>query len=229
MSNAVVLLSGGIDSAVCAALAKQNHEKVYAISFEYGQKQRAELTAAAITAKQLQVQQHETIQLSLDRLVHSALIDSDIDVPDYAVTGEIPSTYVPARNSVFLSIALGWAEMLEAFDIYYGANVTDHTGYPDCRPEYIQAFQTMANLATKAGTTGQQFTIQTPLVNHSKAQIIKLAMELGLQLEHMVSCYQADHQGRACGHCDSCGLRRDGFSELGIPDPTIYAQFNIES
>jgi 7-cyano-7-deazaguanine synthase len=219
--KAVILLSGGLDSATVVAMARADGYTCYTMSFDYGQRHRAELHAAERVAKDLGVVEHKVIGLNLNGIGGSALTDSSIDVPETPGEG-IPVTYVPARNTVFLSLALGWAEVLGARDIFIGVNAVDYSGYPDCRPEFIESFERMANLATKAGVEGQGFTIQAPLQNLSKADIVKAGMRLGVDYGLTVSCYQADDQGRACGKCDSCRLRAEGFSAAGVSDPTRY-------
>lgn len=219
--KAVVLVSGGLDSATSLAIARQAGFDCYALSFDYGQRHRCELTAAAKVAQQLGAREHKTITLSLDEIGGSALTDISISVPKQASTG-IPVTYVPARNTVFLSLALGWAEVLEAYDIFIGVNAVDYSGYPDCRPEFIQAFQHMANLATRAGVEGHKISINAPLIHLSKSQIIQRGVGLGVDYSLTISCYDPDREGRACGLCDSCRLRRDGFVQAGITDPTSY-------
>jgi 7-cyano-7-deazaguanine synthase len=219
--KAVILLSGGLDSATVVAMARADGYVCYTMSFDYGQRHRAELDAAVRVAKDLGVIEHKVIGLNLNGIGGSALTDSSIDVPETPGEG-IPVTYVPARNTVFLSLALGWAEVLGARDIFIGVNAVDYSGYPDCRPEFIESFERMANLATKAGVEGQGFTIQAPLQNLSKADIVKAGMRLGVDYGLTVSCYQADEQGRACGKCDSCRLRAEGFASAGISDPTRY-------
>ncbi|WP_020159995.1 7-cyano-7-deazaguanine synthase QueC [Methylobacter marinus] len=219
--KAVILLSGGLDSITVLALAKQQGFKCYALSFDYGQRHNAELKAAARIAADYGVEEHKVINIGLSSIGGSALTDEHIAVPDTAQEG-IPVTYVPARNTIFLSFALGWAEVLNAHDIFIGVNAVDYSGYPDCRPEFIKAFQHLANLATKAGVEGEHFTIHTPLISLSKAEIIKLGTELGVDYNRTVSCYSADEQGRACGVCDACRLRKTGFTEAGIADPTQY-------
>ncbi len=221
VKKAVILLSGGLDSATVVAMAKAQGYECYTMSFDYGQRHRAELQAAARVAKDLGVVAHKVIGLDLDGMGGSALTDSSIDVPE-APTDGIPVTYVPARNTVFLSLALGWAEVLQARDIFIGVNAVDYSGYPDCRPEFVEAFERLANLATKAGVEGQGFTIQAPLQNLSKADIVKAGMKLGVDYSLTVSCYQANEQGEACGKCDSCRLRAEGFANAGISDPTRY-------
>lgn len=227
--KAVVLVSGGVDSATCLALAKKLNYDCYALSIDYGQKSRSELAAATKVATTLNAKQHKIITLSLGELGGSALTDTNIDVPDYCSDNKIPVTYVPARNTVFLSIALGWAEIIDAKAIFIGVSSVDYSGYPDCRPEYIDSFQTMANLATKAGIEGNPIKIFTPLINLSKADTIKTGKSLGLDYSMTVTCYQADEQGRACGHCDSCELRRRGFEQAGVQDPTHYVSESISA
>lgn len=219
--RAVILLSGGLDSATVVAMARAEGYSCYTMSFDYGQRHRAELDAAARVARDLGVIDHKVIGLNLDGIGGSALTDSSIDVPEAPSEG-IPVTYVPARNTVFLSLALGWAEVLDAQDIFIGVNAVDYSGYPDCRPEFVAAFEVMANLATKAGVEGKPFSIKAPLQNLSKAQIVQAGIQLGVDYSLTVSCYQADDQGRACGKCDSCRLRADGFAAAGIKDPTRY-------
>ena len=219
--RAVMLLSGGLDSATVVAMARAEGYSCYTMSFDYGQRHRAELDAAARVARDLGVIDHKVIGLNLDGIGGSALTDSSIDVPEAPSEG-IPVTYVPARNTVFLSLALGWAEVLEAQDIFIGVNAVDYSGYPDCRPEFVEAFEVMANLATKAGVEGKPFSIKAPLQSLSKAQIVQAGAKLGVDYSLTVSCYQADDQGRACGKCDSCRLRADGFAAAGIKDPTRY-------
>lgn len=219
--RAVILLSGGLDSATLVAMVRAEGYSCYTMSFDYGQRHRAELEAAARVARDLGVVEHKVIGLNLDGMGGSALTDSTIDVPESPTQG-IPVTYVPARNTVFLSLALGWAEVLNARDIFIGVNALDYNGYPDCRPEYVESFERMANLATKAGVEGQGFRIQAPLQNLSKAAIVKVGVGLGVDYALTVSCYQADDDGRACGKCDSCRLRAEGFQMAGITDPTRY-------
>lgn len=221
VKKAVILLSGGLDSATVVALAKAEGFTCYTMSFDYGQRHRSELEAAARVARDLGAVEHKVIGLNLDGIGGSALTDSSIDVPETPGEG-IPVTYVPARNTVFLSLALGWAEVLEARDIFIGVNAVDYSGYPDCRPEFVESFERMANLATKAGVEGRGFRIQAPLQNLSKADIVKAGTRLGVDYSLTVSCYQADGEGRACGKCDSCRLRAEGFKAAGIADPTRY-------
>ncbi|MFZ2311248.1 MAG: 7-cyano-7-deazaguanine synthase QueC [Methylobacter sp.] len=219
--KAIVLLSGGLDSITVLALAKKQGFKCYALSFDYGQRHNAELVAAAQIAADYQVEDHKIIQLGLGSIGGSALTDEHIAVPQTLQAG-IPVTYVPARNTIFLSFALGWAEVLNLSDIFIGVNAVDYSGYPDCRPEFIKAFQELANLATKAGVEGECITIHTPLIALSKAEIIKKGVGLGVDYKRTVSCYSADEQGRACRVCDACRLRKTGFIEAGIKDPTQY-------
>lgn len=219
--RAVILLSGGLDSATVVAMARAEGYRCYTMSFDYGQRHRAELQAAERVARDLGVVEHKVIGLNLNGIGGSALTDSSIDVPEAPSEG-IPVTYVPARNTVFLSLALGWAEVLGARDIFIGVNAVDYSGYPDCRPEFVEAFERMANLATKAGVEGNGFRIQAPLQNMSKAQIVETGVKLGVDYGLTVSCYQADNSGRACGKCDSCRLRAEGFAAAGISDPTPY-------
>ena len=218
---AVILTSGGLDSTTVLAMAKAAGYACYTLSFDYGQRHRAELFAAERVSAALGDVEHKVVKLNLDSIGGSALTDTRIAVPEEATTG-IPVTYVPARNTVFLSIALGWAEVLEASDIFIGVNAVDYSGYPDCRPEYIAAFETMANLATRAGVEGRPLTIHTPLMNMGKGEIIRAGLALGVDYALTVSCYQATAEGLACGKCDSCRLRRQGFIDAGVPDPTRY-------
>ena len=222
MKRAVILLSGGLDSATVLAIAKSEGYDCYTISFDYGQRHRAELSASALLSKQLGAITHKVINIDLTAIGGSALTDSSIDVPHEHHEG-IPVTYVPARNTVFMSIALGWAEVLEAEAIFVGVNAVDYSGYPDCRPDYIAAFEKMANLATKSGVEGHPLKIATPLIDLSKQDIVRRGIELGVDYSLTVSCYQADEMGRACGECDSCRFRRQGFEQAGIKDPTRYA------
>jgi 7-cyano-7-deazaguanine synthase len=221
MKKAVILLSGGLDSATILAIARRDGYTCHALSFAYGQRHRAELDAAARVAKALGAVEHKTVALDLSAIGGSSLTDASIPVPDHPSEG-IPSTYVPARNTIFLAVATGWAEVLEARDIFIGVNAVDYSGYPDCRPEFIAAFQEVANLGTKAGVEGQGMRIQAPLVKLSKAAIVQLGATLGVDYGLTVSCYTADAQGRACGVCDSCRLRRQGFAAAGLEDPTVY-------
>ncbi|MBV1914167.1 MAG: 7-cyano-7-deazaguanine synthase QueC [Pseudomonadales bacterium] len=220
--KAVVLLSGGLDSATTLVLAQSEGYSCYALSFDYGQRNRTELQAAENIAKRYQVE-HKVLRIDLDGIGGSALTDDSIDVPQQLEEG-IPVTYVPARNTVFLSLALGWAEVLEADDIFIGVNAVDYSGYPDCRPAFIEAFEQMANLATKAASEGRTIHIRTPLINLSKGQIIEQGMVHRLDYGMTVSCYAADANGAACGTCDSCRLRSKGFVDAGFDDPTRYQQ-----
>lgn len=218
---AVVLVSGGLDSATLLAIARAQGYRCHALSFDYGQRHRAELAAAAAVSRALGAAEHKVVGLDLRAIGGSALTDERIGLPTGQSPG-IPVTYVPARNTVFLAVALGWAEVLGAEDIFIGVNAVDYSGYPDCRPEYIRAFAAMARLATKAGVEGRPLRIQTPLIDLSKAEIIARGMALGVDYGDTVSCYAADAAGRACGRCDSCRLRRAGFAAAGVPDPTRY-------
>ncbi|MBM69484.1 MAG: 7-cyano-7-deazaguanine synthase QueC [Haliea sp.] len=219
--RAVILVSGGLDSTTVLAMALRQGYECYTLSFDYGQRHRAELVAASRVSAAAGDVQHKVVTLNLDSIGGSALTDPEIAVPEEATTG-IPVTYVPARNTVFLSIALGWAEVLEARDIFIGVNAVDYSGYPDCRPDYIAAFEEMANLATRAGVEGHRLTIHTPLMHLSKAEIIAAGIAHDVDYSLTVSCYQATDQGLACGRCDACRLRRDGFLQAGVPDPTRY-------
>jgi len=219
--KAVILLSGGLDSATVVAMAKDQGYSCYSMSFDYGQRHRSELQAAERVARQLEVVEHKVIGMNLGGIGGSALTDDSIDVPQAPTTG-IPVTYVPARNTVFLSLALGWAEVLGAQDIFIGVNAVDYSGYPDCRPEFVEAFERMANLATKMGVEGQRIRIQAPLQMMSKAEIVQAGSRLGVDYGLTVSCYLADADGRACGKCDSCRLRAAGFAAAEMVDPTRY-------
>ncbi len=219
--KAIILLSGGLDSITVLAYAQSQNYQCYAMSFDYGQRHNAELTSAKNIATQYNVKDHKIIKLGLSDIGGSALTDNTIAVPDSPQEG-IPVTYVPARNTVFLAFALGWAEVLQAQDIFIGVNAVDYSGYPDCRPEFIKSFQHMANLATKAGVEGEEIKIHTPLIMFSKAEIIQLGMRLGVDYRQTVSCYSADEQGRACGICDACRLRATGFEQAGVEDLTRY-------
>ncbi len=222
--KAVVLVSGGLDSATTLAMAKNEGLLCYALSFDYGQRHKSELIAAAALAKKLGAEEHRIISLDLRGIGGSALTDDKIAVPDVSDTPDdgIPVTYVPARNTLFLSYALAWAEVLEAGHIYIGVNAVDYSGYPDCRPEYIAAFQVMSALATRTGVEGHAAKIHTPLIHLSKAEIIRNGLHLGVDYAATISCYSADVEGYACGHCDSCRLRAAGFADAGIADPTRY-------
>ncbi|MGB5450610.1 MAG: 7-cyano-7-deazaguanine synthase QueC [Sedimenticolaceae bacterium] len=219
--KAVVLLSGGLDSATVLAMARAQGFDCYALSLDYGQRHHAELAAAGRVAGALGVSEHKVLPLSLDVIGGSALTDSSIDVPEAGGEG-IPVTYVPARNTVFLALALGWAEVLGSTDLFVGVNAVDYSGYPDCRPAFIEAFEHLANLATKAGVEGGEFKVHAPLIEMSKAEIIRAGTELGVDYALTVSCYQADEEGIACGFCDSCRLRAEGFQAAGVTDPTRY-------
>lgn len=223
-SKAVVLLSGGLDSATCLAIAKDAGYDCYALSFDYGQRHCSELEAAKKVAKSFGVIEHKIIRFDMREIGGSALTDSSLDVPSVAdePSEGIPVTYVPARNTVFLSFALGLAEVLAARKIFIGVNAVDYSGYPDCRPEFVAAYESMANLATKAGVEGEKTTIETPLIHLTKAEIIQRGAALGVDYSLTISCYQADENGAACGRCDSCFLRKKGFDEAGVADPTLY-------
>jgi 7-cyano-7-deazaguanine synthase len=219
---AVVLVSGGLDSATCLAIARTEGYACHALSFAYGQRHLAELAAARRVAGSLGAVDHRVMNIDLAAFGGSALTDRGIAVPEGPTTG-IPVTYVPARNTVFLSLALAWSEVLGAHDIFIGVNAVDYSGYPDCRPEFIEAFERLANLATRAGVEdGERLRIRAPLVSLSKADIIRRGLDLGVDYSLTVSCYQADDAGRACGRCDACRLRREGFAAAGVPDPTPY-------
>lgn len=220
--RAVVLLSGGLDSVTVLAYAHAEGYECHTLSFDYGQRHQVELQAAEQLAAQYGAKTHRVMQMNMAAIGGSALTDRKIDVPVNGVGTDIPVTYVPARNTIFLSYALGLAEVLEAQHIFIGVNSVDYSGYPDCRPEYIAAFESMANLATKTAVEGHLIKIETPLMNLSKAQIIRMGMKLGVDYSLTVSCYQADAEGRACGKCDSCRLRQQGFAEAGVADPTRY-------
>ena len=219
--KAVILVSGGLDSTTVVAMAKSQGYDCYTLSFDYGQRHRSELEAAKRVSSLMNVHEHKVVKLDLGTIGGSALTDTAIDVPEEETTG-IPVTYVPARNTVFLSIALGWAEVLGANDIFLGVNAVDYSGYPDCRPEYISAFETVANLATKSGVEGQKLSIHAPLIDMTKAQIIQAGLDLSVDYSQTVSCYKASLEGLACGKCESCRLRRQGFEQAGVADPTRY-------
>ena len=221
MSAAVILLSGGLDSATALALARADGFACHALSVDYGQRHRVELEAAARVARALGAVEHRIMRLDLSVFGGSALTDRSITVPTTATQG-IPITYVPARNTIMLSLALAWAEVLDARDIFIGANAVDYSGYPDCRPEYLRAFEAMANLATRASVEGVRLRVRAPLVDWPKAEIIRRGVALGVDYGMTISCYQADEEGRACGECDSCRLRRQGFAAAGIADSTRY-------
>ncbi|MDA1372019.1 MAG: 7-cyano-7-deazaguanine synthase QueC [Proteobacteria bacterium] len=219
--TAVVLVSGGLDSATCLAHAIKQGYVCYALSFDYGQRSKSELVAAQRVVRAADVREHKIVELKLGELGGSALTDAAIDVPVQGSEG-IPVTYVPARNTVFLAYALAWAEVLEAEAIFIGVNALDYSGYPDCRPEYIAAFQNLIDLATKTGVEGRRIKLATPLIDLSKEEIIKMGSGLGVDFANTVSCYQADASGKACGICDSCRLRKKGFADAGVADPTHY-------
>lgn len=219
--NAVVLLSGGLDSSTVLAIARAEGYRPYALSVAYGQRHDAELAAAARVARALGAVEHRVARVDLGIFGGSALTDEAIAVPETPTEG-IPVTYVPARNTVLLSVALAWAEVLGARDLFIGVNAVDYSGYPDCRPEFIAAFEALANVATKAGVEGARFRVHAPLMHLSKAEIIRRGLELGVDYALTVSCYQADEEGRACGRCDACRLRAQGFAAAGVPDPTRY-------
>ncbi len=221
-ARVVVLLSGGLDSATVLAIARDSGFDCYCLSLDYGQRHRVELESAARVAHALGAKEHHIFQMALSAFGGSALTDNSIDLPVNGVQPGIPVTYVPARNTIMLSLALAWAEVLGSRDIFVGVNAVDYSGYPDCRPEYINAFETMGNLATKAGVEGAKLTIHAPLINLSKADIIRRGSALGVDYGMTVSCYQADAQGRACGVCDSCRLRKEGFAAAHTDDPTAY-------
>ncbi len=217
----VVLLSGGLDSATVMAIARSEGYELYAISVAYGQRHMAEIKASADVARSLGARRHQVMHVNLNDVGGSALTDTSIDVPETPSEG-VPITYVPARNTLFLSLALGWAEVVGATDIFIGVNAVDYSGYPDCRPEFVAAFERLANVATRVGVEGGGIRIHTPLIDLSKADIVRIGTQLGVDYAQTVSCYQADDQGRACGRCDSCRLRRAGFESAGISDPTRY-------
>lgn len=226
MKPAVVLVSGGMDSAVVLAIARERGFAPHALSVRYGQRHTSELDAAARVAQALGATAHKTVHVDLRSLGGSALTDETIQVPvdsdGHVIGADIPVTYVPARNTIMLSIALGWAEVLGATDLFCGVNAVDYSGYPDCRPEFIAGFEALANLATKAGVEGAGFRVHAPLMRMTKADIVREGLRLGVDFSATVSCYQADADGRACGHCDACRLRAEGFSVAGVADPTRY-------
>ncbi|MGB1189042.1 MAG: 7-cyano-7-deazaguanine synthase QueC [Pseudomonadales bacterium] len=225
VKKAVILLSGGLDSATVLAIARDLGYACYCLSFVYGQRHDGEVGYAKNIAAQLGASEHRIATIDLATFGGSALTDRDIAVPAYGGSEiDIPITYVPARNTIFLSYALAWAEVLGALDVFIGVNAVDYSGYPDCRPEFVTAFESMANLATRRGVEGERLTIHTPLIHHSKAEIIRLGLDKGLDYAETVSCYQLSADGLACGMCDSCGLRRAGFLEAGVDDPTQYVQ-----
>jgi 7-cyano-7-deazaguanine synthase len=222
MSKAVILLSGGLDSTTVLSIAKSKGFECYALSFDYGQKQLSELISAKIIAENFGVTEHRIMRVCLDDIGGSALTDPTLEVPKFNQNNEIPITYVPARNTIFLSFALAWAEVLDAQSIFIGVNALDYSGYPDCRPEYIKAYETMANLATKQSVEGEKIQIHTPLISLTKAEIIKQGQTLGVDYSITTTCYQANDRGEACGICDACVLRRQGFEKAGVSDPTHY-------
>ncbi|MCU0870014.1 MAG: 7-cyano-7-deazaguanine synthase QueC [Burkholderiales bacterium] len=221
--TAVVLLSGGLDSATVAAIAREQGFAVHALSVRYGQRHGAELDAAPRVAAQVGATSHRVVDVDLRAFGGSALTDAAIAVPtDGVVAGTIPSTYVPARNTILLALALAHAEVLGARDLFYGANAVDYSGYPDCRPEFVLAFEALANVATRAAVEGSRLTVHAPILRMTKSAIVREGLRLGVDFAQTVSCYQADADGRACGVCDACRLRRDGFAQAGVPDPTRY-------
>ena len=222
MSKAVILLSGGLDSTTVLAIAKSQGYDCYALSFDYGQKQRSELESSISIAKKSNVIEHRIMKISLSDIGGSALTDQSIDVPKYSESDEIPITYVPARNTIFLSFALAWAEVVDCQTIFIGVNALDYSGYPDCRPEFIEAFENMANFATKQSVEGDRIQIKTPLISMTKAEIIKKGLSLGVDYSETTSCYDANTLGEACGECDACVLRKIGFENANVQDPTRY-------
>jgi len=222
VSKAVVLLSGGLDSATTLAVARAAGYDCHALSLDYGQRHRAELDAARRVARYLRVAEHRQMRLDMGPMTGSALTDTRVAVPEEADAPGIPVTYVPARNTIMLALALGWAEALDADAVYIGVNAVDFSGYPDCRPAFALAFQALANVATKRAVEGRPIVLETPLMHLSKAEIIRWGMQLGVDYGLTVSCYQADAGGRACGRCEACRLRRQGFTSLGVADPTRY-------
>ena len=222
MSKAVILLSGGLDSTTVLAIAKSQGYDCYALSFDYGQKQRSELDSSISIAKKSNVVEHRIMKISLSDIGGSALTDQSIDVPKYSESDEIPITYVPARNTIFLSFALAWAEVVDCQTIFIGVNALDYSGYPDCRPEFIEAFENMANLATKQSVEGDRIQIKTPLISMTKAEIVKKGLGLGVDYSETTSCYDANTLGEACGECDACVLRKIGFENANVQDPTRY-------
>ena len=222
MSKAVILLSGGLDSTTVLAIAKEQNYDCYALSFDYGQKQRSELESSIAIAKKSNVIEHRIMKISLNDIGGSALTDKGISVPKFSDSDDIPITYVPARNTIFLSFALAWAEVVDCQTIFIGVNALDYSGYPDCRQEFIEAFETMANLATKQSVEGDKIQIKTPLINMTKAEIIKKGLSLGVDYSETTSCYDANSLGEACGECDACVLRKNGFSSANVEDPTKY-------
>ena len=225
MTNAVVLLSGGLDSATVLAIAREGGYTCHCLCIDYGQRHRAELDASARVAQALGAFDHRVVKIDLATFGGSALTDRNIAVPIQGLTSGIPITYVPARNTIMLSFALAWAEVLGAQHIFFGANAVDYSGYPDCRPDYMHAFEALANLATRAAVEGSRLTLHTPIIDLTKAQIIGLGVALGIDYAITVSCYQADDEGRACGVCDACRLRKAGFASAGVADPTRYTAY----
>ena len=222
MSKAIILLSGGLDSTTVLAIAKEQNFDCYALSFDYGQKQRSELESSIAIAKKSNVIEHRIMKISLNDIGGSALTDKEISVPKFSDSDDIPITYVPARNTIFLSFALAWAEVVDCQTIFIGVNALDYSGYPDCRPEFIEAFEAMANLATKQSVEGDKIQIKTPLINMTKAEIIKKGLSLRVDYSDTTSCYDANSLGEACGECDACVLRKNGFSSANVEDPTKY-------
>lgn len=222
LKKAIILFSGGLDSTTCLAIAKEQGFTPYTLSFSYGQKHSIELEQAKKIAQRAGVTEHKILALPLNEIGGSALTDHAIDVPDYVGDGKIPSTYVPARNIIFLSFALSWAEVIGAHDIFIGANFIDYSGYPDCRPDFLRAFEQMAMLGTKMGVEQTKLTIHAPLLMMSKEDIIREGLRLGIDYSQTMSCYRPDNDGRACGKCDSCTLRKKGFANVGVDDPTRY-------
>lgn len=220
--KAIILFSGGLDSTTCLVIAKSQAFSCYALSFSYGQKHSIEVKQACKIAERYGVIEHKLLTLPLNDLGGSSLTDSKLPVSDYQGGSTIPNTYVPARNTIFLSFALAWGEVIGAQDIFIGANHVDYSGYPDCRPDYLRAFENMAKFATKAGINGEQFKIHAPLLQMNKAEIIRKGIRLGVDYSQTISCYRADAKNRACGTCDSCTYRKKGFTEAGVPDPTQY-------
>lgn len=222
MKKAVILFSGGLDSTTCLAIAQSQGFDCYLLSVNYGQKHNVELEQAKRIADRANVCVHETITLPLNHIAKSALTRDELEVPDYVDSDNIPNTYVPGRNTIFLSLALSYAESIGAYDIFAGVNAVDYSHYPDCRPAYIKAFEDLAKLATKEGVNGETFRIQTPLIDLTKAQIIQKGITLGVDYSQTISCYRANEKGEACGQCDSCAFRQKGFKEANIDDPTLY-------
>lgn len=220
--KAIILFSGGLDSTTCLAIAKSQGYDCYALSIQYGQKHDVEVECAKAIAKKFSVKAHKILSIPIDQFKGSSLTDSEVAVPDFQESSEVPSTYVPARNTIFLSLALAWAEVVCADDIFIGANEMDYSGYPDCRPKFLHSFEEMAMLGTKRGVEGHRLTIHSPLLRLSKAEIIKLGVGLGVDYGMTISCYRASSDGKSCGKCDSCTYRKKGFLEAEIEDPTDY-------